>query len=57
MKYLLGSCFGFLTAFCLAGVVNAGDCAEASLSIAIVDEAIVESADLSALDGLSLIHI
>lgn len=52
MKYLLGSCFGFLTAFCLAGVVNAGDCADASLSIAIVDEAIVESADISALDGI-----
>ena len=52
MKYLLGICLGFLTAFCLAGVVNAGDCADASLSIAIVDEAIVESADLSALDGI-----
>ncbi|SVB36625.1 uncharacterized protein METZ01_LOCUS189479, partial [marine metagenome] len=52
MKYLLGSCFGFLTAFCLAGVVNAGDCENAELSIAIVDEAIVESADISALDGI-----
>ena len=52
MKYLLGICLGFLTAFCLAGVVNAGDCADASLSIAIVDEAIVESADISALDGI-----
>ena len=53
MKYLLGSCFGFLTAFCLAGVVNAGDCENAELSIAIVDEAIVESADISALDGIA----
>lgn len=52
MKNLLRICLGFLTAFCLAGAVNAGDCADASLNLAIVDEAIGQSADISALDGI-----
>ena len=57
MKNLLRICLGFLAAFCFAGAVHAGDCAEASLSLAIVDEAVVQSADTSSLDGIDAARV
>ena len=54
MKNLLRASFGFLAAFCLSGVAVAGEgsCSDAPLSIAIVDEAVVQTADTSSLKGI-----
>ena len=54
MKYLLRASFGFLAALCLSGAAVAGEdsCSDAQLSIAIVDEAVMQSADTSALKGI-----
>ena len=54
MENLLRACLGFLTAFCLAGMAVAGEpsCSEERLSIAIIDKAVMQSADISALEGI-----
>ena len=54
MEYLLRASLGFLAAFCLSGAAMAGEdsCSDAQLSIAIVDDAVMQSADTSALKGI-----